>query len=105
MKKLLLMALFCTSAHAEFYSGNDLLGKINGDFGDQMLALGYVMGVFDAYRSVEHCPPENITAGQVRDMVRQHLVSSPSVRHLTADLQVRYVLKNAWPCAKKGSSL
>ena len=109
MKKLILIAALASSvAHAEFYTGNELLAKIEAtNTVDSMLGLGYVMGVFDTARGVEHCPPDSITAGQVRDMVRQHLVNSPSIRHITADLQVRYVLKNAWPCPKKnnGSNL
>jgi hypothetical protein len=101
---ILAAALAATSANAEFYTGNDLLSKIDAsNTFDNMLGLGYVMGVFDTARGVEHCPPDNITAGQVRDMVRQHLVNSPSIRNITADLQVRYVLKTAWPCAKKSS--
>lgn len=104
MKKLLLVAaLMCGAAHAEFFTGNDLLGKLNGDFGDKMVAMGYVIGVFDTTRSEAHCPPENVTAGQVRDMVKNHLEAMPTIRHLSADVQVRYVLNRAWPCAKKGS--
>lgn len=105
MKKLLLAAaLMCGAAHAEFYTGNDLLAKLNGDFGDKMVGMGYVMGVFDVARGVEHCPPDNITAGQVRDMVKNHLEATPSTRHFVADVQVRYVLKSAWPC-KKGTGV
>lgn len=106
MKRVIFAAaLACTGAHAEFLTGNDLYQKLNGDFGDKMMTIGYIMGVFDATRSVEHCPPDNITAGQVRDMVRNHLEATPSTRHYTADVQVRYVLGKTWPCAKKGSSL
>ena len=106
MKRLIATLVMSTSlmAHAEFYTGNDLLNKINADNAiDRMVGLGYVMGVFDTVNGIDHCPPDNVTSGQIRDMVRNHLVASPSVRHLSADLQVRYVLKNAWPCAKKNS--
>lgn len=103
MRALVFTALLaCTSAHAEFWSGNDLLGKLQNPPGyETAQALGYIMGVFDATRGEEHCPPDNITAGQVRDMVRQHLESTPATRHYVADIQVRYVLGKAWPCAKK----
>ena len=105
MKKLLLAtALMCGAAHAEFYTGNDLLSKQQSSSTvDNMVALGYVMGVFDATRGEAHCPPDNVTAGQVKDMVRNHLEATPSTRHYVADMQVRYVLNRAWPCAKKGS--
>lgn len=107
MKKYLIGAVVLASfaAHAEFFSGNDLLGKLDADNSvDRMVALGYIMGVADTTRGIEQCSPEGVTAGQMRDMVRNHLVASPAVRHFTADLQVRYVLKTAWPCPKKKNS-
>lgn len=101
MKKLILIAALCAStAHAEFLTGNDLLQRLESDSAVERVAgLGYIMGVADAVLGVEQCAPGNVTAGQMRDMVRNHLTSNPSVRHITADVQVRYVLKNAWPCA------
>ena len=103
MKKLItIAALMCGAAHAEFFSGNDLLAKINSaDAYDRALAIGYVIGVFDARSGADHCPPSNVTSGQVRDMVRSHLEATPATRHFTADVQVRYVLSKAWPCPKK----
>lgn len=95
----------CLPAHAEFFDGNKLLSRINGDTYDYINAVGYIMGVSDATRSVTHCPPENVTAGQIGDMVKKHLESNPGVRHLTADQHVTYVLQKSWPCAKKGSGV
>ena len=102
-RSTLLLAL---TAHAEFMDGNKLLTRIKGDAYDYVNAVGYITGVSDATRSVTHCPPENVTAGQITDMVKQHLESIPSLRHLTADQHVVYVLKKAWPCANsRGQSL
>ena len=43
MKKLIIItALFAGTAHAEFYSGNQLLNLMNGSNMEQMHALGYV---------------------------------------------------------------
>lgn len=105
MKKLLLIpALLCGTAHAEFWSGNELLARINSSESyDRGTAIGYIMGVFDATHGVSHCPPTTVTAGQVRDMVTKALNDAPSVRHLAADGFVIYPLKTAWPCAKKGT--
>ena len=107
MKKLLILAALCGSAHAEFLTGNTLLQKLNGSAIESMVGLGYVMGVFDAAQGVEHCPPDHVTAGQVKDMVKLHLENTPSTRHFVADVQVRYVLGKAWPCAdkKKGAGV
>ena len=66
-----------------------------------MNAIGYITGVFDTLRSVTHCAPAAVTAGQVAELVRGHLEAAPSVRHLTADQHVGYVLKSTWPCAEQ----
>ena len=103
-KTILIVGLLCGIAHAEFFTGNDLLTRMNSsDAYDRTLALGYVMGVFDAQRGADHCPPENVTSGQIRDMVKNHLEATPATRQFTADVQVRYVLNKAWPCPKKNT--
>lgn len=99
-KALLATALLVPAmAYAEFKDGNKLLAQLRGDSMDYVHALGYVIGIYDALQGVTHCPPANVTAGQVADMVRQHLEAAPSLRHLTGDRHVSYVLKRAWPCA------
>lgn len=107
MKKLLIVAaLLAGNAHAEFFTGNDLLNRINSsDAFERGIGLGFVMGVFDATHSAVHCPPTTVTAGQVRDMVTKTLNDAPAARHLAAEGFVTYALRNAWPCAKKGTSL
>lgn len=106
MKKLIAVAaLLCGTAHAEFFSGNELLRRMNStDQYERGSAMGYVIGAHDAGRGVVHCSPEAATGGQVRDMVRAHLEAVPEVRHLAADQHVTYILKKTWPC-KKGESL
>lgn len=106
MNKVLVIAslVASTAAQAEFYDGNKLLSKMNGEHTDRMVALGYIMGVADTQHGVSQCAPSNSTAGQMFDMVKQHLERNPALRHYSADIQVQYVLKNAWPCAEKKSS-
>ncbi len=107
MKKLLLaLALVAGSAHAEFWNGNDLLEKMTGTNMEQIMALGYVMGVFDSQRSSTICPPTNsgITAGQMRDVVKNYLERNPQHRHHTGDLVTVVALATVWPC-KKGNGV
>lgn len=100
MKKLATLVLLTASlsAHAEFVSGNELLSKLNSDALDSIFASGYVAGTFDALHGIVHCPPANVTIGQVKDMVKRHLEANPNVRQLSADSHVRFVLNQAWPC-------
>jgi hypothetical protein len=108
MKRLALTLLATASigvAHAEFADGNKLLKDMNGDIYDRMHAMGYVTGVFDTGRSIIHCPPSNVTAGQINDMVKNYLDNIPADRHLTGDTIVNKVLKSVWPCAKRGNAL
>lgn len=107
MKRLLPLALMvCFSAHAEFRTGNKLYEDLNGEtYYSKGVAMGYVMGVADAGSGSNHCPPPTVTAGQLSDMVKNTLESTPAIRHMAADVIIYYVLNKAWPCAKKGSSL
>lgn len=103
MKKILLVAsLLCTGAQAQFFTGNDLLTRLNSDSNiDKSIATGFIMGVYDATHSAIHCPPENVTVGQVKDMVIKNLHKGAEARHLAAEAFVTYTLNAAWPCPKK----
>lgn len=106
MKKLILAtALLAGSAHAEFLTGNELLTRMNGSTTDQVLALGYVMGVFDAQNHIGFCQPGQVSAGQARDIVKNYLERSPQHRHLTADVLAIVALGTAWPCKQKGNGV
>ena len=84
-----------------YIDGNQLFSRMTGDHMEQMYALGYVAGVSDTGQGVTLCSPANVTVGQIRDMVKQHLTSYPGDRHIQADHIVIHVLKESWPCAKK----
>lgn len=108
MRKIIAASLLalCATAHAEFKDGNSLYDDIRSSTNfSQGVALGYIMGVTDALRGITHCVAENVTAGQIHDMVEQYLKENPSLRHFTADLIVSRVLGRVWPCPKKGGSL
>jgi hypothetical protein len=106
MKRLLAVLLFVPAmAHAEFFSGNTLLARLNGDSLDRVQALGYIQGISDAYVRVIFCPPENVTAGQLSDMIRNYLTNNPATRHKTADALIAEAFGQVWPCAKRGNNL
>lgn len=110
MKKVIaasLLALCATAQSAVFWDGNRLYGKMSGDYGDRMQALGYVMGVADAADTLQVCAPMNSTAGQTLDVVKQYLEQFPAIRHLSADIIVARALERVWPCEtkKKGNAL
>jgi hypothetical protein len=99
MKKIFIACLLVpTIANAEFLSGNRLLSDLNGTPMERMLALGYVMGVADTFTNSTVCPPDNVTAGQVQDIVKKHLEQNPASRHYTADSLIRNKLQEIWPC-------
>ena len=107
MRKLLATLLLVPAiAHAEFETGNSLLADIqSSSVGQRMHALGYIKGVADVYMHVTFCPPNGgagITAGQINDMVRNHLEMNPATRHKTAESLINGVLKSAWPCPTNG---
>lgn len=104
MKKLWVLIACCVAlpAVAQFKSGNMLLRQIDGDFGEQMNAIGYVSGVADALQGAVVCAPHTVTAGQLVDMTRLYLERTPARRHLAADLLISEVLRAAWPCGRRG---
>ena len=108
MKRLILtLALMAGTAQAgTFWDGNTLHSKLNGSTMEQMQALGYIMGAADALDTATICAPNNVTAGQMNDMMKNYLENYPAVRHLAADSLISLVLGRMWPCEKKkGQSL
>lgn len=109
IKKLILAsALVYGPAHAEFYSGNELLQRLQSDSNiEKAVALGFVGGVSDAWDRILFCPPEGATVGQARDIALRYLVINPAKRHNAAAGLVADALMEAWPCQqqKKGSRL
>lgn len=95
----------CGSAHAEFYSGNDLLDRLNGNEYQKLLGMGYIAGVSDALQRLVICVPESVTLGQIRDMIKSHLETNVANRHYSADSLISNHLIKVWPCAKKGGVL
>ena len=86
-------------AHAEFYTGNELLNKIQDQsHGQNMMALGFVAGAFDVGFGIIHCTPNTVNLGQIRDMFKNELLASPEKRHLSAESILNQMLKNKWPC-------
>lgn len=102
MKRFISIALLTvsTAASADFYTGNDLFERLN-DPDRVYLGMGYIAGVADLGSGEYHCAPENVTLGQVRDMVTQYLRLNPSNRHMSASVLVTLTLMEKWPCPKK----
>lgn len=99
---LLCAALAVGSAQAYYKDGNRLLSEMKDNSGTNVLpaiAIGYVTGVADALYGITNCPPQNVTVGQLTDMVRNYLENTPAVRHLPASQIISHVLKTVWPCA------
>jgi hypothetical protein len=107
MKRILtVFALFLalsSPARAEFLDGNKLFSICtSGVLADRADCLGYTSGVFDALQSVRWCAPENVTRGQVRDIILQFLTNNPALRSQgSADVLIRSALEPVWPCANR----
>lgn len=106
MKRFISIALLTvsTAASADFYSGNELLERMQ-DPARAAIAMGYVAGVVDVGAGEYHCLPADATLGQIRDVVRQYLLSNPTSRHMSAAVLVTLPLMNTWPCPQKKGNL
>ena len=110
MKKLLAILLLApTLAYAEYWSGNNLHQRLqSSEATDRLLALGYIMGVSDAFQDTAHCSGQSVTSGQTRDVIKLYLEQNPAIRDLNANLIIMVALGQAFPCPKdkkKGSKL
>lgn len=102
MKKLLIALLMIPAvAYADFWSGNLLHQRLqSSESSDRILALGYIMGISDAYDGSAHCSGQSVTAGQTRDVVKLYLEQNPAIRDLNASVIVMVALGQAFPCPK-----
>lgn len=94
-------------ARAEFWDGNKLYEKCTSsssyDKGD---CLGYTSGVFDTLYGIAWCPRNNnITRGQIADIVVQFLRDKPQLRsERSGDVLIAAALDGLWPCPQRPAS-
>jgi hypothetical protein len=99
MKKLLIgLLLTCTTAQAEFISGNQLYDELRGNINAKLYALGYIIGVVDRSMHQDICLPPGVTQGQIQDVVLNYLTAKPQMRNYSADISVVVALRQHWPC-------
>jgi hypothetical protein len=93
--------VFCSSPDfADFQDGNTLLQDCTQQ--DLLFCVGYIDGIADALRKnwvdgFRACLSENVTAGQLKDIVVQYLLLNPAVRHTAAVGLVSYAISKAFP--------
>ena len=107
MKKLLIVLLFApVMSHAAFKTGNELLSDMDSpEMFNRGVAIGYIMGAADMARGVWFCPPKDgggITAGQIRDVVRNYLTNNPAIRNRDSDSLIIEILGAWYPCRNNG---
>lgn len=102
--KVATIALFFSTSlvttHAQaFINGNKLLSECESEImADMNFCLGYVSGAADANDFDDTCIPEGVTLGQIRDIVKRHLVKQPQYRHMSGSFNVSIALAVAFPC-------
>ena len=105
-KAIIIAALLCGTAHAEYFTGNDIQkwgedsSTSNLYFG---MMYGYIAGAYDSTAGVIHCAPQSVKLQQIVDMVRNYVTANPAMRHFSGDAIVGFVLGKQWPCPKKGT--
>ena len=79
-------------------TGNMLYADCSTSMG-RTACVSYVMGVTDALSLMGAiCTPEHSTARQAIDVVVKYLRAHPEQRPLSAAMQVRAALQEAFPC-------
>lgn len=99
-------ALAPSLASASYLTGNDMLNRLRSreSVVDRSMATGYAIGIYDAYSQVTHCPPDNVTVGQLVDMTIDWLERNAKTRHEPASTHLMVMLMTTWPCKKNGNT-
>lgn len=99
------------AAHAQFLSGNQIYSDCQANKSDDTYyqksahCTAYVMGAFDAILLARQlngkpdCTPNNLTAGQMRDVTLKYMRDHPENRNMSAASIVLLSIVDAWPCA------
>lgn len=93
-------AILPSPARAEWMSGEQLQEACSAKAPvDRAICLSYVIGVLDGFRSAERPVkvPEDVSAGQVRDVVAAYLASHEEARSLHGRMVVKAAIVDAWP--------
>lgn len=92
-----------TAANAAFMDGHELHNQCQNNPSG---ATGFIIGVSDAVEMMHPewrlCMPENVTGGQISDLVCNITRDHPEIRHLTANHITVGAISNAWGCAAPG---
>ena len=95
-----------------FVSGNELYSYCQSASSvDQGICTGYIGGVVDSQITVltalklhnPVCGPQNVTTGEMKDIVLRSLREHPEERHYTAASLVLGALAEAFPCTSNTS--
>lgn len=112
MKKLLISALLFASTPAQAREvavddGNDMLTICNkSDSYSVGFCTGYIralstgVDIIMAEKDLKVCYGENVTIGQIRDVVVDYTRRNPAKRNESAIVLVAYASAEAWPCGK-----
>ena len=100
---LIITLLFASPVRAGFYTGNDMHEKCSGSDYGRTFCMAYSIAVADlmeteAVADWTACMSENVTAGQIRDIVTRWLANHPQDRHYTAPSLIAQALSEAFPC-------
>jgi hypothetical protein len=116
VKRIALAVLAAGAMHAPpaqagiYLSGNDLYADCTVPkdnpvyFSRTERCTGFVTGVVDATEGLRsllglpYCVPENVTLGQLNDVVRAYLIGHAAERTLAASALVLDALKSAYGC-------
>jgi hypothetical protein len=93
-------------AAGEFKTGNEIKVGLEGwvdknstEYVRDGVAFGYVIGVHDALSGSVVCSGDNVTQGQVINVVLKFMRQNPEILDRSADQVVAAALKAVWPCA------
>lgn len=104
MKKYLIglsLGLCSLFANAQYINSGELVKKHYEHEYGRSFAIGYILGVIDAYDGYLFCVPEKATSGDLRDLIIQGLQQNPQVHQQAASELIFQGFSAAFPCQDK----
>ena len=102
----------CNLCHAAppYLSGNSLLASLapQKNAVESTFATAYIVGIVDSMNGIKLASistcfsiPDDVSFGQLNDVVRLYLERNPGGRHFSAPWLVSAALQEAFPCSSK----
>lgn len=97
--------VFASSSNASWISAGQLNDMFFGGEYERGAATGFVAAIAATADGTVACIPNNVTIGDIKEVVAITLQEIPQHFHRSADVVTAVILRSAWPCFNRAGSI